>query len=122
MESIVITWRELLIVVLVVLGIYVAEMLLLLRRNGKVGMSVFRRRRENNDEVALLRADIIELKQRIEQLELQLVGRNGLSGTPYEEAIELAQRGFSADEVSAQCGISRAEADLVVALYQAHKV
>lgn len=122
MESIVITWRELLIVVLVVLGIYVAEMLLLLRRNGKAGMSVFRRRRENSDEVVLLRADIIELKQRIEQLELQLAGRNGLSGTPYEEAIELAQRGFSADDVSAQCGISRAEADLIVALYQAHKV
>ncbi len=108
--------------VLVVLGIYVAEMLLLLRRNGKAGMSVFRRRRENSDEVALLRADIIELKQRIEQMELQLAGRNGLSGTPYEEAIELAQRGFGADDVSAQCGISRAEADLIVALYQAHKV
>ncbi len=122
MESIVITWRELLIVVLVVLGIYVAEMLLLLRRNGKAGMSVFRRRRENSDEVALLRADIIELKQRIEQLETQLSGRNGLSGTPYEEAIEMAQRGLSADDVSAQCGISRAEADLIVALYQAHRV
>lgn len=122
-DSIVISWRELLIVVLIVLGVYVAEMLLLLRRNGKPSLSVFRRRREHMDEMTLLRADIVELKQRLELLEAQQNGgRSGGVGTRYEEAVAMAQRGLSADDVSAQCGLSRAEADLIVALYQAHRV
>ncbi len=40
------------------------------------------------------------------------------SGSPYNQAIELARHGLSAGEVAERCGISRSEAELIVSLYR----
>ncbi|MBR0567945.1 DUF2802 domain-containing protein [Azoarcus sp. L1K30] len=45
------------------------------------------------------------------------VDRTGPNASPeYSEALVLARRGFSVEDVSARCGITRAEAELVVSL------
>ncbi|MEC5208889.1 hypothetical protein QF022_003845 [Vogesella perlucida] len=38
--------------------------------------------------------------------------------SPYNQAIELFKRGFSAAEVAERCGISRSEAELILSLYR----
>ena len=40
------------------------------------------------------------------------------NATPYNQAIELARQGMPAAEVATRCGISRSEAELIVALYR----
>ena len=39
--------------------------------------------------------------------------------TPYSQAMQMAQQGLDSGEVAASCGISRAEAELIVALQRA---
>ena len=130
MESFVITWRELLIVVAAVLAIYVAELLLLLRAN-KTGEPRFSWRRSTLDKVSLLRmenleAEVANLRQKIAELELGM-GRMELPSaappppvqTPYSQAIQLARGGLDADAVASSCGISRGEAELIVAMHRA---
>ncbi|MGL4995905.1 MAG: DUF2802 domain-containing protein [Deefgea sp.] len=43
---------------------------------------------------------------------------NGEDESSYAQAIRLAQKGADAPEVAAVCGISRGEADLIVAIYR----
>ena len=128
MESFVITWRELLIVVAVVLSIYVAELLLLLRAN-KTGESRFGWRKSPQDkalqmklenletELADLRRKIAELEAGVERMERPNAAH--LPQTPYSQAIQLAQGGLDADAVASSCGISRGEAELIVAMHRA---
>ena len=131
MESIVITWRELLIVVALVLGIYVAELLLLLRAN-KSGESRFPWRRGaaegmRDKRLESLEAEIKELRQRVEEAERTAHDRSLPSAVPvgaggqsaYGQAIEMAQQGMAVDAVAARCGISRGEAELIVAMHRA---
>ena len=127
LESFVITWRELLIVVAVVLAIYVAELLLLLR-SGKSGESRFARRSSPLDKAALVRlenleAEIADLRQHVAKLE---IGTDHMerppepvhaAQTPYGQAIQMARNGLDADAVASGCGISRGEAELIVAMH-----
>lgn len=133
MESFVITWRELLIVVAVVLAVYIAEMLLLLRsrRSGKPaknepglsepgisapGLPEFDRIHEDIEQ---LRDQLLALKSEIQELRDAPPGDSRALQTPYSQAIQLAKQGVSTAEVAAQCGISRAEAELIVAMHHA---
>ncbi len=129
MESFVITWRELLIVVAAVLAIYVAELLLLLRAN-KTGEPRFNWRRSTLDKVSLLRLENMEvevanLRQKIAELETGMARVEMPSTappplqTPYSQAIQMAQGGLDADAVASSCGISRGEAELIVAMHRA---
>lgn len=126
MDSFVITWRELLIVVAVVLAVYVAEMLLLLRTNRG-----FRRWKPETEagRVEALESEVEQLREQILAIHQQLEDRpipqtqysasaSSLS-TPYSQAIQMAQQGMGVDEVAASCGISRGEAELIVAMHQA---
>lgn len=131
MESFVITWRELLIVVAAVLAVYIAEMLLLLRsrRGGKAakpeplepgmsepGMPEFN---QIHEDIAQLREQVFALKAEIQELRETPQGESHAPQTPYSQAIQLARQGVSTAEVAAQCGISRAEAELIVAMHHA---
>jgi hypothetical protein len=121
-ESIVVTWRELLIVVALILAVYIAEMLLLLRTGGGV---LLRRRaqetaKQDNAVEAELRADIASLNTRIAALEkyiVQLQAENATEATPYNRAIQLAKQGRDASRISESCGISRGEAELIVSMH-----
>ncbi|MDA8094517.1 MAG: DUF2802 domain-containing protein [Betaproteobacteria bacterium] len=123
MESFVVTWREILIVVVVVLAVYIAEMLLLMR----VGP---RRRRGHaradqgarTHDGGAIEAELRQLREHIGKLEADIVQlkSGGHGASPYNHAIELAQQGLDASELAQACGISRGEAELIVALYRSH--
>ena len=62
-----------------------------------------------------------------EGYELQIIAHSNLDeninipgeyDSPYAQAIRLAQKGADASELAASCGISRGEADLIVAIYR----
>jgi uncharacterized protein YlxW (UPF0749 family) len=123
-ETLVITWRELLIVVVLVLAVYIAEVLLLTRSPGRRGFSLGRDKAEeaSQNEVRSLRADCEALREQLDKLQGE-VDEMKLSqaSTPYSQAIKLAQEGLNAAQIAGNCGISRGEAELVVALYHANQ-
>ena len=128
MDSFVITWRELLIVVAVVLAVYVAEMLLLLRtkrgfRRWKPDAEVAQPRIDAlESEIEQLREQILAIHQQLEDRPIPQPQYTQNASSPsslYGQAIQMAQQGKSVDEVAAGCGISRGEAELIVAMHQA---
>lgn len=118
MESIVITWRELLLVVVVVLGVYVAEMLLMMRSSGGLRKPRWLGMIQEKKVETELRRQLEELRHRVEQLEANLpVKKEGdEADTPYNRAILLARQGYDAARLSEECGISRGEAELIVSM------
>lgn len=131
MDSIVVTWRELLIAVIMVLAVYAAELLLLLR-SGRESRLPFRRRVKPGPEaqpyaIGALRDEITELRRVVAALRADVdalkqpaaSGSPLAQGTPYARAIELARGGGDAIALARDCGISRGEAELIVALHSA---
>lgn len=118
MESIVITWRELLLVVAVVLAIYVAEMLLVLRSSGSLRKPRWLGTIQEKKAEAELRRELDALRQRVEQLEASMhaKAKEDDADTPYNRAILLARQGYDAARLSEECGISRGEAELIVSM------
>lgn len=125
MDSLVITWRELLIVVVVVLAVYSAEMLLLLRskrggRHGKPDAAALQPRFEAlESEIEQLREQLLNFKEQLDQLKaVPPQQTNTPSSSPYSQAIQLARQGADVSEVAENCGISRGEAELIVAMHR----
>jgi len=120
MENIVITWRELLIVVALVLAVYIAEMLLVMRTSGGLRkprwLDLIKEKRAETE----LRHDLEALAARVEKLEalLKPVENSMEAGSPYNRAILLAQQGAEAGRLVDECGISRGEAELIVSMQQ----
>ena len=132
MESFVITWRELLIGAVLVLAVYIAEMLLLMRSAKPLGWRIWQRGAEahaksrevlamdNAREVQSLELEFTLLQERVDRLqkELEQLKAQQAAVTPYTHAIQMAQQGLNVNEVAASCGISRGEAELIVALHR----
>lgn len=120
----IITWRELLIIVAVVLAVYIAELLLLLRskrgfRRWKPEAEDFQPRIEALEkETGALREQLLMLRQQIDQGSGLHQNESAAVSTPYSQAILLARQGMDAGEVAVNCGISRGEAELIVAMHQ----
>lgn len=124
MEAFVVTWRELLVVVIAVLAIHVAELLLLLHWSGRPVARLWRRgvnisvessaREELAREVGELRKQVARLHGEVERLQVAPAS----SVSPYNLAIQMARQGSNAGDVASGCGISRGEAELIVALYR----
>lgn len=121
MDSIVITWRELLIVVALILAVYIAEMLLLMRTGG----GVLRRRRhhvpENVADTRKIQAEINALSERIaaiEQYLQKIQAEQDSESTPYNRAIPMARLGRDPARISEGCGISHGEAELIVSMHR----
>lgn len=127
MDSLVITWRELLVVVILVLAVYVAEMLLFMRSGGKRQRLKLWRGDESGSgtpgrETRLLREEVEDLRNELAELrgEVDVLKTLQASGnSPYAQAIEMAKEGHDVGEVAAACGISRGEAELIVAVHRA---
>lgn len=123
MESIVITWRELLIVVVLFLAVYIAEMLLLMR----TGSGLLRKRSsagtDQANEVSVLRDEVEKLGARIDVLEqyIQQMQSESTEETPYNRAIQMARLGRDVSRISESCGISRGEAELIVSMHGPHE-
>ncbi|WP_137938083.1 DUF2802 domain-containing protein [Chitinivorax sp. B] len=127
MDAIVVTWRELLVVGAIVIGIYVAEWFAFMRAS--------RRAREKRETIMpspamhellgrleLLEAEIQALRQRVDAPKQPTAAAKGAEldkpGSPYSQAVELAKQGLDAATLAAHCGISRGEAELIIALHR----
>jgi hypothetical protein len=124
-DALVITWRELLVVVILVLAVYVAEMLLFIRSGGQ-RPRLWRRDAQpagaSGREVRVLREELAELRNEMAELrgEMEVLKSMQAAGnSPYSQAIEMAKEGHDVGEVAAACGISRGEAELIVAVHRA---
>ena len=116
--SFVVTWKELLVAGIIVLAVYIAEMLLLMGSGKSRGFNFGHRRTENKE--------LAEIKIRLAKLEAHssLPTENDdsadtiveIASTPYSRAFNLAKQGVDVAQVAASCGISRAEAELIVAM------
>lgn len=124
MESFIITWRELLIGAVLVLAVYIAEMLLLMRSAKPRGWRIWQRGAEahaKSREVQSLELEFTQLLERVDGLQKeleQLKAVQQVAVTPYSQAIKMAQQGLDVNEVAISCGISRGEAELIVALHR----
>ena len=121
METFVVTRWELLIAVAAVLAIHAAELIVLLRWPGVVGLQRWRRgARSAADLVGQLLREIAELRRQVARLqgEVDKLRAPQPAVSPYTQAIQMARRGAGASEVASGCGISRGEAELIVALHR----
>jgi hypothetical protein len=136
-SGIYITWPQLLYVGILVLSFYIAELVFFWLRHG--------RKNKTQDVSASLQAQIESLRQELDGVKVRMaalsrqlqaaeenenpflspttsvLAKNSDStqtDSPYAQAIRLAQQGADAPEVAITCGISRGEADLIVAIYR----
>ncbi|SMC23465.1 Protein of unknown function [Andreprevotia lacus DSM 23236] len=129
--GIVVTWQQLLYGTLVLILFYVAQLLLFLRKNNRVGpgRDLHHQLEVQRGEIAALRQEVEGLKVRLAALQLQQPAliQDGNAGhplsdaeeeTPYAQAIRMARLGADANHVASACGLTRGEADLIVALYR----
>ena len=68
-----------------------------------------------------LSLEVAELRRQLGQVQAEMDRLKSTSvkpASPYNQAIEMAREGRSAAEVASGCGISRGEAELIVALYR----
>jgi hypothetical protein len=117
-SAFVITWKELLIAAIVVLGVYIAELLLLMHSSRGRGVRVWQRGAQAR-ELHEIRKELAELKDRLAKLEaaeLPAPAADTAVATPYSRAFTLAKQGLDVGQVASTCGISRAEAELIVAM------
>jgi hypothetical protein len=114
--AITLTWAQVAIVALLAIGLYVVELLAFMRA-ARRHTEQERHTRERLDGQA---AEMTSLRARIDDLDAAMDGlrRAPQSSGQYREAVEMAERGSDAATVADSCGISRAEADLIVALYR----
>ncbi|HCA26104.1 MAG TPA: hypothetical protein DEP05_00330 [Betaproteobacteria bacterium] len=123
MQNLVITWRELLVAVTLVLAVYIAEMLLLMRSNRKHGAKKgwsFSGGREQRRETELLWekldqlwGEVKELRAMVEQLK-----SDQSPASSYSRAITMAREGRGASEIASACAIPRGEAELITTLHR----
>lgn len=120
--SFVVTWKELLIAGIIVLAVYIAEMLLLMSSGKSIGLRFWRRRAENR-ELAKLKNRLAALEIRLARLEESGDSADTLgeiASNSYGKAFSLAKQGMDVAQVAATCGISRSEAELIVAMQRNH--
>lgn len=115
--SFVITWKELLLFGIIVLAVYIAELLLLMGSGKSLGLRFWRRREERQD-LAAIKAQLAALEARLAKLEAAGSSAEDMEivSTPYGKAFTLAKQGMDVAQVALSCGISRAEAELIVAM------
>ena len=124
MESLVISWPELLVVVVAVLAVYAGGLFLLLRWSGRREIGLWKRLGPVSADSQVLNGlslEIGELRKQVARLhgEIErLKSATSPAASPYNQAIQMARQGLSASEVASGCGISRGEAELIVALYR----
>jgi len=117
LENITLTGRELLVFVILaaVLAtvVYLLETLLFSRRRKPAAAPDAR--------IEALRGELASLKARVENLEAKPPVESALDtqAATYAEAMRLAREGGSAQELAGQLGISRSEAELIIALQRA---
>ena len=114
--TITLTWPQVLVVALAAIGLYVIELVLFMRATSRQA----ERERLTSQRLETMATELRALQERADALakELDAIRRGPKSSGQYREAVEMAEQGLEAAAVADSCGISRAEADLIVALYR----
>ena len=125
----VITWAQLLYISLGLILFYLAEVFYFLYKQKKNNSRP--QNEEINQELDVIKRDLEFLKIRLSALTASVFFDSKSQSevvpsldaaeeaeSPYAQAIRLAQQGADAPEVAITCGISRGEADLIVAIYR----
>lgn len=127
MEGVYITWPILLLVAVVLAtGVYLLEVLVFSRRRRPADTQVSKPAAPQDqtpvfqEELARLREEVSILRRRLDAMEAQT---NRLPApppvqddSPYGQAVRMARQGLAAQELAVRCGISRGEAELIIAL------
>jgi Flp pilus assembly protein TadB len=116
LNTITLTWAQVLVIVLAAIGLYVIELISFMRAARRQAQQE-QFARERLDAMA---AELTALRERVDALGIALedIRRGPKTSGQYREAVEMAERGLDAEALADNCGISRAEADLIVALYR----
>lgn len=118
--------EEVLVAAVLGTAIYLIEWLLFAKyRRRPVGELVVKQEPAFDRDMAALRGEVARLHARIDLLEQQLAEKAEAAEaetkepaalSPYAKATQLARQGVPATELSEHCGITRGEAELIVAL------
>lgn len=114
MDAIVISWQQLLYLTLLVVLVYGLEMLFFLKK-----MKTARPPQEVHpllERIESLESRVNELEQSQPALSIDKFANDAQS--PYSHAIKLAEEGYDVASIAAESGISRGEAELIIALYR----
>ncbi|MFN0317460.1 MAG: DUF2802 domain-containing protein [Burkholderiales bacterium] len=81
------------------------------------------RQPQNFAITSTLTQEIDDLKERVAALKAEVQGLKATKPavSPYNQALHMAKQGYPVGEVASQCGISKGEAELIVALYRKSK-
>jgi len=114
--TITLTWAQVFVIAIAAIGLYVIELVLFMRAASRQA----ERERITNLRLETMEMQFAALQERADALskELDAARRGPKSSGQYREAVEMAEQGLDAAAVADNCGISRAEADLIVALYR----
>jgi len=126
MGTLTLTWLEVLLVVVAVVAIYVGELLLFLRvsrRSPPAAASSAGNAAAPPDgrgQLVALQADLSRLQAQIDALrrDVDTLRKIQQSSGQYREAVDMAQQGAAPEAIAEDCGISRAEAELIAALHR----
>ncbi|MCC6531008.1 MAG: DUF2802 domain-containing protein [Burkholderiales bacterium] len=101
---------------LAAIGLYLIELLSFLRATRRQSLQ----ERSAQARLDAMGVELAALREQVAGLsaDVEAVRRAPQSSGQYREAVEMAERGLDAAAVADNCGISRAEADLIVALYR----
>jgi len=115
LEHLTFTGRELLMAIILATVVYLLEVLIFSRRRKQGGKS------EAEARLSRLQQQLDALQVRVDALELRPPAESALDTqkTIHVEAVRMARNGASAQELAEQLGISRTEADLIIALHKA---
>ncbi len=74
--------------------------------------------------VSVLAQEMDDLKEHLATLKAEVRHLKTLKPaiSPYNQALHMAKQGYAAGEVASSCGISRGEAELIIALYRKSKI
>jgi hypothetical protein len=116
LNAITITWAQVLLVALAAIGLYLLEVWGFMRAARRQA----EQERRTLERLDAMHGELGRLRERLEAVEagVESLRRAPQSSGQYREAVEMAERGADAGAVAENCGISRAEADLIVALYR----
>jgi hypothetical protein len=113
-----ITWRELLMAVMLATLVYLVESAIFSRRGRKPESQD---RDDPQQGLHKLGAEVASLRHRLDELESRLgvaePAEMEVVHAAYDYAIQYARQGMIAPEIASRCGISRDEAALIVAMH-----
>ena len=114
LEELTFTGRELLLAVVLATAVYLLEVVVFSRRRKSA------RHPATDARLAELQRQIDALRERLDAMEARPPADSALDvhKMVHAEAMRLAREGASARELAEQLGISRSEADLIIALHK----